>query len=91
MRVETRHGASPNVVISLRWETIEIGGVKAPLSLRPNRRLADTTISDRTVLGRRRVDIELPPAGDTAHGFYYFPGREVVVDTGFRTEWTTVR
>ena len=33
MRVETRHGVSPNVVISLRWETIEIAGVKAPLSL----------------------------------------------------------
>jgi hypothetical protein len=91
MRVETRHGSRPEVVIALRWETIEIDGVEAPVALRPDRRIKDLRIGDRVGLGRRGIEIELPAASDTLHGVYHFPGREVVVEAGYRTEWTVAR
>jgi hypothetical protein len=91
MRVEARHGARPEVVIALRWETIEVDGMKSPVFLRPDRRLKDLRIGDRAGLNRRGVEIELPPPSDLLHGFYHFPGRQVVVEAGYRTEWTTVR
>lgn len=91
MRVETRHGSRPEVLIALRWETIELNGIKAPIALRPDRRLADLKIGDRVALARRGVEIELPPPSDLLHGLYHFPGHQVVVESGFRTQWTTVR
>jgi hypothetical protein len=92
MRVELRHGSRPEVVITLRWETIEIGGTKAPIFLRPDRRISNLkALNERVGLARRGIEIELPPPGDLLHGVYHFPGQQVVVESGFRTEWTTVR
>jgi hypothetical protein len=91
MRVEQRHGSRPEVVITLRWETIDLEGRKSPIFLRPDRRMADLRIGDRIGLARRGIEIELPPPSDLLHGLYRFPGREAVVESGFRTEWTTVR
>jgi hypothetical protein len=91
MRVELRHGSRPQVVMALRWETIEVDGIRAPIALLPKRSIADLKIGDRVGLNRRGVEIELPPASDSLHGVYRFPGREVVVEAGYRTEWTTVR
>lgn len=92
MRVEMRHGNRPEVVISLRWETIELGGMKAPLALLPARKLADLkVVTERVVLARRGVEIELPPESDRLHGVYRFPGQQTVMESGFRTEWKTLR
>jgi hypothetical protein len=92
MRVEIRHGSRPEVVIALRWETIELQGMPAPIALLPSRKLADLkTVTERVVLARRGVEIELPPESDRLHGVYRFPGRQVVVERGFRTEWKTLR
>lgn len=91
MRVETRHGSRPEVVIALRWETIEMNGAMRPITLLPNRRLGDLKIAERVGIRRRGVEIELPAASDTRHGVYHFPGHDVVVESGFRTEWTTAQ
>lgn len=91
MRVEVRHGSRPEVVIALRWETIELEGIRAPIALRPDRRLKDLKIGDRVGLNRRGVEIELPSPSDLLHGVYHFPGSQAVVEAGYRTEWTTVR
>jgi hypothetical protein len=93
MRVEQRHGSRPEVMIALRWETIEVNGIKGPIALRPDRRLKDDlkSLNERVGLARRGVEIELPPPSDLLHGVYHFPGKQVVVESGFRTEWTTVR
>jgi hypothetical protein len=92
MRVELRHGSRPEVVIALRWETIELGGRKSPIALLPARKLADLkVITERITMARRGVEIELPPESDRLHGVYHFPGRRAVVESGFRTEWKTLR
>ena len=79
MRVEVRHGRRPEVVLALRRETIEIGRTKAAVALLP------------VITMRRRAVIELPPESDRMHGVYRFTGQQAVVESGFRTEWKTLR
>jgi hypothetical protein len=88
MRLETRHGRSPETVVSLRWETLEIGGTKVALSLLPKRKTADLK-TPATGVRQRGIEIELPAPSDVRHGVYHFPGEHPVVESGYRTEWTT--
>jgi hypothetical protein len=82
MRVELRHGARPQVTISLRWETIDGNGARAPLALVPR---------TATLPRGGRVEIVLPAVSDARYGVYHFPGAQAVMEAGFRTEWTTAR
>lgn len=90
MRVEIRHDKHPESALSLRWETIEIDGVRKPIELLPNRRAGAV----KTIAGglrQRGVEIELPPESDMRYGVYRFPGEHIAVHPGLRTEWTTAR
>jgi hypothetical protein len=90
MRVEIRHGKHPESVLSIRWETIEIGGERKAVILLPNRRVGGLKVLEGT-LKQRGIQIELPPVSDERYGVYYFPGEHVAVYAGYRTEWVTAR
>jgi hypothetical protein len=86
MRVETL--VSPfDLTIALRWETMEVNGIKIPLSLVPNRRIGSPQMERRGALRRRGLEIELPLPGEGRYGVYHFPGGRV--ESGLRTEWLT--
>lgn len=86
MRVETR--VSPfDLTIALRWETLEVNGMKIPLSLVPNRRVGNPQKERRGGLRQRGVEIEMPLPGEGQYGIYHFPGGRV--ESGLRTEWLT--
>jgi hypothetical protein len=90
MRVEVHHPKPVEFTIALRWETVEVKGVKLPLTLRPNRQVS---IHEATkgLLRPRGVAIELPLPGEERYQVYHFPGENVVLYSGFRTEWWTAR
>jgi hypothetical protein len=88
MRVEVHHLKPVEFTISLRWETIEVDGVKTPLWLAPNRRMA-TPEATKGLLRPRGVPITLPLAGEERYQSYSFPGSHVSLFAGFRTEWLT--
>ena len=90
MRVETRH-ARPELIVALRWETLEINGVKAPFSAKPNRRVEDLKTGGRGGLRQRGMEIELPLPSESRYGVYHFPGEKAVVNSGFRSEWVTAQ
>jgi len=90
MRVEIRHGKRPESVLSIRWETVEMGDARKAISLLPNRRIGDLKAVPG-VLRQRGIQIELPPTSDVEYGVYHFPGEHVALYAGFRTEWVTLR
>jgi hypothetical protein len=90
MRVEIRHGKKPESVLSIRWETVEIDGVRKTIALLPNRRVSALKVAEG-VLRQRGIEIELPPVTDVGYGVYHFPGEHVALYAGFRTEWVTLR
>jgi hypothetical protein len=90
IRVEVHHSRPTEFTIALRWETIELNGVKLPLSLRPNRRV-NVREATTGLLRTRGVEIELPLPGEERYQVYRFPGSRVVLYGGFRTEWLTDR
>jgi hypothetical protein len=90
MRVELQHSGAPERTVALRWETIEINGLKIPLTLKPDRRLPSTKVPPRGNLQRRGIEIELPRPGEEKYGVYHFPASRRVMDSGYRTEWVTV-
>jgi hypothetical protein len=89
MRVETRHSAPPQLTVALRWESLEIDGVKLPVSLLPDRRPGNAGFTTVNALRRRGTVIELPLPGEGTYGVYHF--RVEGVESGFRTEWLTGR
>jgi hypothetical protein len=88
MRAETRHLQPGEFTIALRWETLDVNGVKMPLSLRPDRRsrTAKSTVQ-RGLL--TRTEIELPLSSETRYGVYRFPAEKTSITSGFRTDWVT--
>ncbi len=90
MRVETRHSRGGEITISLRWETLEVKGAKMPLAMVPRRRLDDLKTGAPGGLRTRGIEIELPLPGESRYGVYHFPRDQAIVESGFRTEWTTV-
>jgi hypothetical protein len=89
MRVETRHSTPPEFTIALRWESIEVNGVKLPLSLRPDRRPAFNVSGPLRGLRQRGMAIELPQPGEGLYGVYH--SRVDHWESGLRTEWLTAR
>ena len=87
MRVETRMSPVQDLTIALRWETLEVNGIKIPLSLVPNRLIGNPKTERRGGLRQRGVEIELPLPGESRYGVYHFPGERM--ESGFRTEWLT--
>jgi len=90
MRAETRHARS-ELIIALRWETLEMNGVKVPFSATPNRRLEDLKAGGLGGLRQRGLQIELPLPSESRYGVYHFPGEKAVVNSGFRSEWVTAQ
>jgi len=88
MRVELRH-ANPEYTVAMRLETIEIDGVKHPLSVTPNRRTRDLRTTTKGGLRDRGIEIELPLPSETHYGVYHFSGVNAVIPRGFETQWTT--
>ena len=91
MRVETHHAKPADVTIAVRWETIEIQGMKVPLRLVPDRRTDRLlTAAGQPVPGlQSRREVVLPNPGEGRYGVYHFPGEAPIVPSGFRTLWLT--
>jgi hypothetical protein len=89
MRVEVRHGRTPETVLTLRWETLDQRGAAAAVALLPARTMIEKLRGSGLPL--RGIEIELPAAADVGYGVYHFKGEHVSVAAGFRTEWTTGR
>ncbi len=85
MRVEIRHSTPLEFTVALRWESIEVEGVRVPFSLRPDRRPGvGTTLQGLRTRGMR---IELPRPGEDQYGVYH--SRADHWESGLRTEWLT--
>jgi hypothetical protein len=89
MRVENRHLPSEELAIALCWETLDVDGVKTPLALRPNRRASGVRIGGLGGLRQRGTEFELPAPGEGRYATFRFPGRDVQVPAGLRSEWLT--
>ena len=91
MRVETAYGQRAEHTVSLRWETVQVGGVMAPLTLLPNRRPADLKTGVGNVLRRRGMEIELPLPSESRYGVFHFSAERAMLESGFRSEWFTAQ
>jgi hypothetical protein len=89
MRTETRHTGPKDFTLTLRWETVEVDGMKRPVNLRSNHRIGTLVPGGPGGLIRRGVEIQLPLPGEELYGVYHFPGENAVVEAGFHTEWLT--
>jgi hypothetical protein len=89
IRTEVRHASPPDFTLVLRWETVEIDGVKKPLNLLPNRAAGRLAVNEPQRLIHRGIEIELPRPGEDHYGVYHFPGEHATIESGFRTEWLT--
>jgi hypothetical protein len=95
MRVEVHHPAPSQVIVALRWETVELSGQTVPLALDPNRKVKPGTnvqlggIAALGGLKRRGVEFELPLPGEERFVVYHFAGKHALVESGMRTEWIT--
>ncbi len=90
MRVEIAHARDMEHTVALRWEAVQTGGVMVPLSLLPNRRPVDLRTRGN-VLRTRGMEIELPLPSESRYGVFHLPGGRDVLESGFRTEWSTAR
>jgi hypothetical protein len=93
MRLETDYLEHAEHTVVLRWETIEIAGARVPFSLMTKRQPPKATEIGRegNMLRKRLTGFELPRPGETRYGIYTFPGAATKVDSGFRTEWFTLK
>ncbi len=89
MRVETLYGNAGETTIVLRWETLEVNGVKVPLSLTPNRAMENQNIGLMGELRRRPVPLVLPRPGEERYAVFKFTGEHLVVQSSLRTLWVT--
>jgi hypothetical protein len=78
LQVKARRVPPFETSVALRWETIEVGGVQAPVALRPFR------------VRNRSAWIELPLLHEQDYEVYRFPGNRPAIPIGFHTEWLTV-
>ena len=91
MRVETAYGRRTERTVALRWETVQVGGVMAPLSLLPNRRPAQLRTGAGNVLRTRGMEIELPLPSESRYGVFHFSAERAMLESGFRSEWVTAQ
>jgi hypothetical protein len=88
MRVEVRHQSPAAVTIVLRWEALQSGGQTIPLSLMPVRAPRPVFRAGCSVC-RVEESGERPRPGEERYGVFHFPGENVSVKNGLRTEWVT--
>lgn len=89
LRVQTYYGKSPEVIFVLRPQTVEIHGVKTPLTAIQDTRYAIE--QQRSMLKQKRAPIILPYRSETNAGLFRFLGEHAVVKSGYMTHWVTVR
>ena len=96
MRVETRYSSPPDVTVVLRWETVDLNGVKTPLSLDPVRNsggsgvnVKSSTLDRLKGLRTRGVEIELPKPGEARYSPVHIHGDHPVLKAGVRSSWVT--
>ncbi|SPE39164.1 conserved exported hypothetical protein [Candidatus Sulfopaludibacter sp. SbA3] len=89
MRVETRYGHPNDVSIALRWETLEVDGVKAPFTIVPDWQTRAQTIRRPGELPQRPMVFELPRPGEGRYATLHFSSEHVVVNSGVRSPWFT--
>jgi hypothetical protein len=91
MRVENGRLPTDQLTIALRWEAVDVDGVKTPLTLTPDRRRSGLRITETGGLRRRGEEFELPATGEGRYGVFHFPGRDVRVPAGLKSEWLTAK
>ncbi|HWC99674.1 MAG TPA: hypothetical protein VG456_23095 [Candidatus Sulfopaludibacter sp.] len=91
MRVEKRYAHPNEVTIVLRWETLEVNGVKTPLQLLPDRLTASRMVRSSDQLQQRGMAITLPRFDESRYAAFHFQGENVVVRDGLRSLWLTAR
>jgi hypothetical protein len=91
MRVETAYGRRAEHTVALRWETVQVGSVMAPLSLLPDRRSADRRTGVGNVLRSRGMEIELPLPSESRYGVFHLSAARTMLESGFRSEWFTAQ
>jgi hypothetical protein len=91
MRVEKRYASPSEVTIVLRWETMEVDGVKAPITLAPDWHTASKMVDSPGELRKRPMGIILPRQDESRYAAYHIPGEHVIVRGGLRSEWFTAK
>lgn len=91
MRVETRYGHPNDIGIALRWETVEMNGVRVPFSITPNRQTRVQTKAKPGELRQRPMVFELPRPGEGQYATLHFSGEHVVVKSGQLSPWFTLK
>ena len=90
MRVEKRYGKDNDVTIALRWETVEVNGVKIPLSLLPDRQLPNRPVPQPGTLRSKALTFDLPRPGEGSYILYRFADH-VDVKGDLKSQWLTVK
>jgi hypothetical protein len=93
MLVETNYSIPRDITVSLRWETIDINGVKTTISLDPVRKSggAPPVKVPRGLGGLRTkgIEVNLPRHDEARYAVFHFHGDQPVMKSGSRTDWVT--
>jgi len=88
LRVQTYYGTPKESIFVLRLESVEVGGVKIPLTA-----VGDTSFAasqQQAVTGKKKgALIYLPYRSETHAGLFRFPGDHAVISRGFVSHWVT--
>lgn len=91
-RVQHWRGAAARFIVSMRLESVEIGGVSMPLHAVPDRR-AEMARASEMAMRRRGVEIFVPPPGEpeTNTSFVFRTAKDrYVIPKGYESVWMTV-
>ncbi len=86
LRVQSYGDPQTDVVLVLQPESIEVKGVKSPLSAV---RDWSTEMTASAVKGKQSIPVTLPLRGEERAAAFRFAGKNVVVKKGFRSQWRT--
>lgn len=78
------------VTIAIRWEALEVNGVKQPLSIASGRQAGNERTSAPGRLRQRPVAFESPRPGELRYAVFHFSGEHIVVGSGLKSQWFTV-
>ena len=86
LRVQSYHLKPAEVVVVLKPEGVEIGGVKVPLTA-----IRDVTreVAEARRQGKKSIPIALPRPGEEQAGLFRFGRERTVMGKGFRSDWET--
>jgi hypothetical protein len=89
MRVETRYGLPKEVTIALRWDTLDVNGVKTPIAIIPAWEKLSRKSERPAHPGQQVKVFDLPMRGEDRYGTFYFYGENVVMASGQLSKWLT--